>query len=127
MIEISPTAVQEIGRLRQKQAPNSVVQISLRSGGCLEWLYTLEFTEQAATDGEIVECANGIRVQIAKQTQPYLEGLKLDYSEDLMGGSFRFHNPNAAQHCGCGNSFAIAPVESNSAALSEASDADYQI
>lgn len=124
MIEISPTAVQEISRLRRKQAPDSVVQISLRSGGCLEWLYTLEFTEQVATDGNMVECTNGIRVQIAKEAQPYLEGLKLDYSEDLMGGSFRFHNPNAAQHCGCGNSFAIAPAESNSAT---ASDTDYQI
>ncbi len=126
MIEISPTAIQEISRLRQKQAPNSVVQISLRSGGCLEWLYTLEFTEHVATDGNVIECANGLRVQITKQAQPYLEGLKLDYSEDLMGGSFRFHNPNAAQHCGCGNSFAIAPTESNSTTTS-ASEVDYQI
>jgi iron-sulfur cluster assembly protein len=31
----------------------------------------------------------------------------LDYSEDLMGGGFRFHNPNAAQSCSCGNSFSI--------------------
>lgn len=112
MIELSPTALQEINRLRQKQSPDSVVQIGLRSGGCLEWLYTLEFTEQISTDSEVIECANGIRVQIAKQAQAYLTGLKLDYSEDLMGGSFRFHNPNAAQHCGCGNSFAIANVKS---------------
>ena len=123
MIEISQTAIQEINRLRQKQAPNSVVHIGLCSGGCLEWLYTLEFTEQVSSEDNVVECANGIRVQIAKQAQPYLEGLKLDYSEDLMGGSFRFHNPNATQHCGCGNSFAIAPVASNTGTI----DIDYSI
>jgi len=35
----------------------------------------------------------------------YLEGTKLDYSEDLMGGGFRFENPNVASSCGCGISF----------------------
>jgi iron-sulfur cluster assembly accessory protein len=34
--------------------------------------------------------------------------LQIDYSEDLMGGGFRFQNPNATANCGCGNSFAIS-------------------
>jgi iron-sulfur cluster assembly protein len=29
----------------------------------------------------------------------------LDYSEALIGGGFKFTNPNAAQTCGCGTSF----------------------
>ena len=37
----------------------------------------------------------------------YLNGLILDYSEDLMGGGFRFNNPNAKVACGCGNSFSV--------------------
>ncbi|WP_143438253.1 iron-sulfur cluster assembly accessory protein, partial [Hydrocoleum sp. CS-953] len=37
----------------------------------------------------------------------YLNGLTLDYSEDLMGGGFRFNNPNAKVVCGCGNSFSV--------------------
>jgi Fe-S cluster assembly iron-binding protein IscA len=36
----------------------------------------------------------------------------LDYSEDLMGGGFRFHNPNAIETCGCGNSFRLETRES---------------
>ncbi|MCJ8281054.1 MAG: iron-sulfur cluster assembly accessory protein, partial [Rivularia sp. ALOHA_DT_140] len=29
------------------------------------------------------------------------------YSEDLMGGGFRFYNPKAETICGCGNSFSV--------------------
>jgi iron-sulfur cluster assembly accessory protein len=35
----------------------------------------------------------------------YLKGLMIDYSEDLMGGSFRFENPNAVRTCSCGSAF----------------------
>jgi len=46
-------------------------------------------------------------VVIDDQSLDYINGLMLDYSEDLMGGGFRFHNPNAKHSCGCGNSFSV--------------------
>ena len=30
-----------------------------------------------------------------------------DYVSGLHGGGFKFHNPNAAQTCGCGSSFSV--------------------
>jgi iron-sulfur cluster assembly accessory protein len=37
----------------------------------------------------------------------YLYGLELDYSEELIGGGFKFYNPNAEESCGCGSSFGV--------------------
>lgn len=35
----------------------------------------------------------------------YLFGMQLDYSSELIGGGFKFANPNAETSCGCGKSF----------------------
>jgi len=37
----------------------------------------------------------------------YLFGMRLDYSDALIGGGFQFHNPNAENSCGCGKSFGV--------------------
>jgi Fe-S cluster assembly iron-binding protein IscA len=51
---------------------------------------------------------NGIELKVDSQSWKYVEHLKLDYSQDLMGGGFRFHNPQIKNICGCGISFAKA-------------------
>ena len=37
----------------------------------------------------------------------YLFGLTLDHSDELIGGGYKFTNPNASSSCGCGTSFSI--------------------
>jgi iron-sulfur cluster assembly protein len=100
MIQLSPAAIAEIKRLQVKQ-PGTAFQLGVETGGCAEFHYTMALVGE--TEGAI-DC-NGIPVTIAPQHQHYLNGLTLDYTEDLMGGGFRFHNPNAIAHCECGNSF----------------------
>ena len=51
---------------------------------------------------------NGIELKVDSQSWKYVEHLKLDYSQDLMGGGFRFYNPQIRNICGCGISFAEA-------------------
>jgi iron-sulfur cluster assembly protein len=99
MIQLSPAAIAEIKRIQSKQ-PGRAFRLGIETGGCAEFYYTMALDET----GETIDC-DGIPVAIAPQHQPYLEGLILDYTEDLMGGGFRFHNPNALTHCECGNSF----------------------
>ena len=58
-----------------------------------------------ALNDRIIE-TQGIQLIVDAQSWQYIEHLKLDYSEDLMGGGFRFHNPRIKNTCGCGISFA---------------------
>lgn len=107
MIQISPSAAREIKRLLSKQSnPNVAFRLQVQAGGCSGLVYDLGFDEAIRQGDCILEC-EGLSVVIAPSSLNYILNLKIDYSEDLMGGGFRFHNPSAISTCGCGNSFAV--------------------
>jgi iron-sulfur cluster assembly accessory protein len=66
----------------------------------------MEFDAELSPDDLVDDCGT-VKVVVDSQQLNYLKGLTLDYSEDLMGGGFRFKNPNAKIGCGCGNSFSV--------------------
>jgi iron-sulfur cluster assembly protein len=105
MIQLSASATSEVLRLKAKMYnPDSKLRISVLSGGCLEFSYSLTFDTNTQPEDHIYQNAT-ISILVSAEALSYLDGLMLDYSEDLMGGGFRFHNPNAIQSCSCGNSF----------------------
>lgn len=107
MIQLSQTAIKEILRLRAKTAQDtSKLRISTLPSGCLTYAYKLAFdTDMQVNDQTYLY--GDIQLVVSAEQLPYLENLVIDYAEDLMGGSFRFHNPKAVRVCGCGSSFAI--------------------
>ncbi|MBE9177375.1 iron-sulfur cluster assembly accessory protein [Oculatella sp. LEGE 06141] len=108
MIHLSQAAITEINRIKSRQHhPDALFQVGVQVGGCSDFFYVLALVECPGAEDMVLERGE-VKLAIAPQTVPYLNGLTIDYSEDLMGGGFRFHNPNAAQTCGCGNSFSIA-------------------
>ncbi len=108
MIQLSPTATIEILRLRAKsREPDPKLRIAVIHSGCLPLSYALSFDAGIHSGDQTYSC-NQITVVVSSEFLPYIDGLVIDYSEDLMGGGFRFHNPNALQTCSCGNSFAIS-------------------
>ncbi|MGK7872080.1 MAG: HesB/IscA family protein [Xenococcaceae cyanobacterium] len=107
MIHLSQAAANEIRRLQSScQKLDSHFRIGVKTGGCSGLFYTFELNEAIKPSDRVGE-SNGIFVVVDEQSYPCLKGLKLDYSEDLMGGCFRFHNPNASATCGCGQSFSV--------------------
>jgi iron-sulfur cluster assembly protein len=115
MMEISKAAISEIARMQTVRAQTtSKFRIGFASGGCQDFYYTIDLVD-SIDDRDQVYTVNGISVSIDPHQLGYLDNLKLDYSEDLMGGGFRFQNPLATSVCGCGNSFSMLNVESASA------------
>lgn len=64
------------------------------------------FDEEIKVGDQILNC-DPVQILVDRDSALYLSGLTLDYSEDLMGGGFRFRNPNIKQSCSCGISFSI--------------------
>ena len=115
MIEISTAALSEISRMQTvRQQTTSKFRIGFASGGCQDFYYTIDLVD-SIEDRATVQEVNGIAVSIDPHQLEYLDNLKLDYSEDLMGGGFRFQNSLATSVCGCGNSFSMLNVQSESA------------
>lgn len=109
MIHLSAAAVVEINRLKARHPePHALFRLKVEAGGCENWYYTLAFDSEIAAEDSIWNC-HGVDVTVDSQSLIYLDDLTVDYSEDLMGGGFRFNNPQAIASCGCGNSFSIAP------------------
>jgi iron-sulfur cluster assembly protein len=108
MIQFSPSAISEIKRLQSKQQQSQAfLRLAVEPGGCSGLLYHLDFVVAASADDQQFP-QQDLQVLIDPHSLTYLRGLTLDYSEDLMGGGFRFYNPQAQQTCGCGQSFALA-------------------
>lgn len=81
------------------------VRITVQPGGCSGASYGMEFAD-AKGDGEIEFDANGVRLFVQPQHAPLLNGVAVDFLDEMMGGGFKIHNPNATSTCGCGKSFA---------------------
>ena len=61
---------------------------------------------RVSTD-QLVYQEDDLRVVADRRSAPYLDGLEIDYSDDLVRSGFRLKNPSAAKSCGCGASFAV--------------------
>jgi len=120
MLQISPSAANEIKRIQKyKKQPGNLLKLSINSGGCSGLFYALQLenatnlkqenalsSQPLAYKDHSVE-VDGIKIFVDDDSRKYIENLKIDYAEDLMGGGFRFYNPQAKNVCGCGISFVL--------------------
>ena len=108
MINLSENAVQEFRRLMEEQnRPHAVIRIGVESGGCSGLQYSMDFDDAVQSSDTVFEQGDGLKVVVSSEELVYLDGLQVDFTKKLMGGGFRFENPNAARSCGCGTSFRI--------------------
>lgn len=63
--------------------------------------------DEVVAEGDTEVVFDGVRCVIDPKSLLFLYGLKLDYSNELIGGGFSFNNPNAEESCGCGKSFGV--------------------
>lgn len=107
MVEIAPAALSEIRRIQQSRKKNdSFLRISIVEGGCSGYRYQFELCDREGNGGSFLEFGE-LSVLIESRHLPLLQNLYLDYSEDLMGGGFRFQNKSLSQVCSCGLSFTL--------------------
>ena len=87
---------------REENGP--FLRIKITGGGCNGLSYKMKFVSHGKDNDILVETA-GKSVIIDSKTALYLRGTTLDYSSKLVGGGFKFINPNAKASCSCGESF----------------------
>ncbi len=122
MIQLTPAACQEIHRLRLREnQPDAMCRLDLQPSSCGQWSYLLSLESaslesvslesEAVAGDELYRFEGGVmgelRLLVKRDRLEYIEGLTVDFSEDLMGGAFRFNNPLATESCRCGYAFAI--------------------
>jgi iron-sulfur cluster assembly accessory protein len=111
VVKIKPNAMKRLRELREKQESDSLVlRMGVRNGGCSGLSYVMDFsTEDDIQEDDAIDeyPAENLKCVVDAKSMLYLYGLELDYSEELIGGGFKFFNPNAEESCGCGSSFGV--------------------
>ena len=101
--------------LENKLGAGEFLRVTITEGGCAGLTYGAEI-DQNMKDGEDVVLESGtIRIVTDNSNEQYLNGLIIDFSDDLIAGGLRFTNTSAKSTCGCGASFNLTgfPVVEN--------------
>tara|TARA_B100000029_G_C17164340_1_gene810827 strand:- start:191 stop:508 length:318 start_codon:yes stop_codon:yes gene_type:complete len=101
-IIFSEKAVERINKLVSTKPSGTFFRIAVKGGGCSGFKYDFSF-------GKKIE-ENDIKhnnIVIDKASLDMLKGSKVDFSEELIGNSFKISNPKTKSSCGCGISFSF--------------------
>ncbi len=103
---VTDEAARRIAEIAEAEQAPAMLRVSVEGGGCSGFQYKFDLVRQGEADDIIIE-RDGARVVIDTVSLGYLAGSKIDFVDDIIGASFRIHNPNATASCGCGTSFSL--------------------
>ena len=101
-INFSKKAVEKINQLVSTKPSGTFFRIAVKGGGCSGFKY--DFTFDKNIDENDFRHEN---IVVDKSSLDMLKGSELDFSEELIGNSFKISNPKTKSSCGCGISFSF--------------------
>jgi iron-sulfur cluster assembly protein len=102
--------IQEKARqmLENKLEADQFLRVAVTEGGCAGLTYSADIDRQMKEDESVVLQSGDIRIVSDPESSRYLDGLIIDFSDDLIGGGLQFTNASAETTCGCGASFNLS-------------------
>ena len=101
-INFSKKAVERINQLIAKKPSGTFFRIAVKGGGCSGFKY--DFTFDNKIEDNDLKHEN---IVIDKSSLGMLKGSQVDFSQELIGDSFKISNPKTKSSCGCGISFSF--------------------
>ena len=105
-ITLTEAAADRVHRFIEKRGRGVGVRLGVRKTGCSGFAYVVDFADDVA-EGDTVFDQGDIKVVVAQEHLPYLDGTELDFARQGVNETFVFNNPNVRDECGCGESFTV--------------------
>lgn len=105
-ISLTEKAAQRVRKFLAQRGQGVGLRLGVRTSGCAGMAYTLEFVDAAQPDDYRFE-NYGVLVLVDPKSLVLLDGTELDFVREGLNEGFKFHNPNAKNQCGCGESFNV--------------------
>ena len=99
-INFSKKAVEKIDQLVSKKPLGTFFRIAVKGGGCSGFKYDFSF-DMKVNENDFKQK----NIVVDKSSLDLLKGSKVDFSEELIGNSFKISNPKTKSSCGCGVCF----------------------
>ncbi|MHB1227072.1 MAG: HesB/IscA family protein [Desulfurivibrionaceae bacterium] len=93
--------------LNTKLASGEFLRIFVKEGGCAGLTYGAAIANEMQPDESVVHTAGAIRIVADAASVQFIDGLVIDYSDELINGGLQFTNSNTKTTCGCGQSFTL--------------------
>ena len=101
-ITFSKQAVEKINQLIMKKPSGTFFRIAVKGGGCSGFKYDFSFDNKMEKNDLKHE-----NIVVDKSSLEMLKGSLVDFSQELIGNSFKISNPKTKSSCGCGVSFSF--------------------
>ena len=99
-ITIAPKAIEHLTSLVGKIGQDKYLRMGVKAGGCSGMSYVMDFISSSdVLEDDHIESYGPIKCVMDPKSMLYLYGLQLDYSDALIGGGFKFINPNSFGWC----------------------------
>ena len=105
-VTISASAARRVATILANEPAGSSLRVSVNGGGCSGFQYAFEISSTGDVEDFVLE-RDGAILRIDPVSLEYMKGSEIDFTDDLIGQSFRVHNPQATASCGCGTSFSL--------------------
>ena len=105
-INVSERAAQQIKKQLSKRGKGLGLRLAIKKAGCSGFAYVIDYADEIAENDRVFE-SHAVKIIIHADHLAVLDGIELDYTREGINEAFRFHNPNAKEYCGCGESFAV--------------------
>ncbi len=86
--------------------PHTALRVAVKNGGCSGMRYELLFDGERRDDDDELEF-QGLKVWVDAESATFLDGITIDFSNELNDAGFKIENPAAEETCGCGESFRL--------------------
>jgi len=106
LVRLTAPAGVKVAALISRERQGDFLRVAITGGGCNGLSYKLRFAPEPKR-GDILVRSAGIPVLVDAKTALYLKGTELDFSDKMIGGGFKFSNPNAKASCSSGESFSV--------------------
>ena len=101
-LNFSKKAVEKINQLVANKPSGTFFRIAVKGGGCSGFKYDFTF-DKNIDNNDLVQK----NVVVDKSSLELLKGSEIDFTEELIGSSFKITNPKTKSSCGCGVSFSF--------------------
>ena len=101
-LNFSEKAVERIKQLLTKKPPGTFFRIAVKGGGCSGFKYDFTFDSNIEKNDLVHK-----NIVVDKSSLEMLKGSQVDFSQELIGDSFKISNPKTKSSCGCGISFSF--------------------
>ena len=102
-INFSENALSRINQLLSKKPTGTFFRIAVKGGGCSGFKYDFSFDQKIEKDD-----LKHKNIVIDKSSLDMLKGSMIEFSQELIGDSFKISNPKTKSSCGCCVSFSFS-------------------